>query len=51
MNWEAKTRIGNGLFSAALFQTDTKNEIVVDESSNGRTSYKNAGKPVAVGWS
>ncbi|WP_261461354.1 TonB-dependent receptor PqqU [Serratia fonticola] len=40
----SKTRIGNGLFSAALFQTDTKNEIVVDESSNGRTSYKNAGQ-------
>ncbi len=39
----SKTRIGNGLFSAALFQTDTDNEIVVDASSGGRT-YKNAGK-------
>ncbi len=27
-----------------LFQTNTDNEIVVDSSSGGRTSYKNAGK-------
>ena len=40
----SKTRIGNGLLTAAVFQTDTRNEIVVDESSNGRTSYKNAGQ-------
>lgn len=40
----SKTRIGNGLLTAALFQTDTDNEIVVDSSSSGRTSYKNAGK-------
>lgn len=40
----SKTRIGNGLFTAALFQTNTDNEIVVDASSGGRTSYKNAGK-------
>ncbi|OTP59843.1 TonB-dependent receptor [Klebsiella pneumoniae] len=40
----SKTRIGNGLFTAALFQTNTDNESVVDSSSGGRTSYKNAGK-------
>lgn len=40
----SKTRIGNGLLTAALFQTDTDNEIVVDSSSGGRTTYKNAGK-------
>ncbi|HBQ6063964.1 TPA: TonB-dependent receptor [Klebsiella pneumoniae subsp. pneumoniae] len=40
----SKTRIGNGLFTAALFQTNTDNEIVVDSSSGGRTSYKNTGK-------
>lgn len=40
----SKTWIGNGLFTAALFQTNTDNEIVVDSSSGGRTSYKNAGK-------
>lgn len=44
--WEvgSKTRVGNGLFTAALFQTDTDNEIVTDTSSGGRTTYKNAGK-------
>lgn len=40
----SKARIANGLLTAALFQTDTDNEIVVDASSGGRTSYKNAGK-------
>ncbi|MGE6009917.1 TonB-dependent receptor PqqU [Klebsiella variicola] len=40
----SKTRIGNGLLTAALFQTNTDNEIVVDSSNGGRTSYKNAGK-------
>ncbi|MGP3591895.1 TonB-dependent receptor PqqU [Vagococcus sp. WN89Y] len=40
----SKTRLGNGLLSAALFRTDTDNEIVTDTSSGGRTSYKNAGK-------
>ncbi|MFW0765812.1 TonB-dependent receptor PqqU [Trabulsiella odontotermitis] len=40
----SKTRIGNGLLTAALFQTDTDNEIVVDNSEDGRASYKNAGK-------
>ena len=40
----SKTRIGSRLFTAALFQTNTDNEIVVDSSSGGRTSYKNAGK-------
>ena len=33
----SKTRIGNGLFTAALFQTNTDNEIVVDSSSGGKT--------------
>lgn len=45
----SKTRIGNGLFTAALFQTNTDNEIVVDSSSGGRTSYKNAGKTLRQG--
>ena len=41
----SKTRIGNGLLTAALFQTNTDNEIVVDQSvGSGRSSYKNAGK-------
>ncbi|EOG1015030.1 TonB-dependent receptor [Enterobacter hormaechei] len=40
----SKTRIGNGILTAALFRTDTDNEIVVDENKDGRTTYKNAGK-------
>jgi iron complex outermembrane receptor protein len=40
----SKTRIGNGLFTAAVFQTDTDDEIVTDQSSGGRTTYKNAGE-------
>ncbi|EPV4635289.1 TonB-dependent receptor domain-containing protein, partial [Shigella boydii] len=35
----SKTRIGDGLLSLALFQTDTDDEIVVDSSSGGRTTY------------
>lgn len=50
----SKTRIGNGLLTAALFQTDTDDELVVDSSSGGRTTYKNAGKTrrqgVELGW-
>lgn len=42
--WGTKKRIGNGLLTAAVFQTDTKNEIVTDGSSNGRSTYKNAGE-------
>ncbi|HCM9546372.1 TPA: TonB-dependent receptor [Enterobacter hormaechei subsp. xiangfangensis] len=40
----SKTRIGNGILTAALFRTDTDNEIVVDKDNERRTSYKNAGK-------
>ncbi|PJZ07515.1 TonB-dependent siderophore receptor [Pantoea rodasii] len=39
-----KKRIGNGLITASVFQTETKNEIVSDSSYEGRTSYKNAGE-------
>lgn len=40
----SKTRIGDGLFTAALFQTDTDDEIVTDQSSGRRSTYKNAGE-------
>ncbi|CCG86541.1 TonB-dependent receptor PqqU [Erwinia piriflorinigrans] len=40
----SKTRIGYGLLTAALFQTDTDNELVVDQSQSGRSVYKNAGE-------
>ena len=46
----SKTRIGNGLFTAALFQTNTDNEIVVDSSSGGRT-IKTPARPAVRGWS
>ncbi|MEJ2802161.1 TonB-dependent receptor [Comamonadaceae bacterium PP-2] len=51
----AKLRTGNGLATLALFQTDTRDEIVSAGSDNGRTSYENAGKTrrqgLELGWS
>lgn len=40
----SKTRIGFGLLTAAVFQTNTDNELVVDDSQGGRAVYKNAGE-------
>lgn len=40
----SKWRVGNGLVTAAVFQTDTDDELVVAESVGGRSSYMNAGK-------
>ena len=40
----SKTRIGYGLLTAAVFQTNTDNELVVDETQAGRAVYKNAGE-------
>lgn len=40
----SKTRIGYGLLTAAVFQTNTDNELVVDNSQFGRAVYKNAGE-------
>lgn len=40
----SKTRIGFGLLTAAVFQTDTKNELVVANSQYGRAVYQNAGE-------
>ncbi|WP_444815032.1 TonB-dependent receptor domain-containing protein [Variovorax brevis] len=37
-----KSRIASGFFTAALFETRTSNEIVVDSNANGRTTYRNA---------
>jgi iron complex outermembrane receptor protein len=39
----SKTRIGYGLLTAALFQTDTDNDLAVATSGSGRTSYTNVG--------
>ncbi len=40
----SKWRAGTGLVTAALFETDTDNELVVANSVGGRSSYTNAGK-------
>ncbi len=40
----SKWQVGTGMASLSVFNTDTKNEIVVAASDNGRTSYQNAGK-------
>lgn len=52
----AKARTADGgLLTAALFETRTRDEIVVAQASNGRTSYRNAGrtrrKGVELSWS
>ena len=36
-------RPGLGRVNAAVFRVSTRNEIVVDQSSGGRTTYRNAG--------
>lgn len=44
IEWGTKKRIGYGLLNAAIFQTDTRNEIVAADSANGRTTFRNAGQ-------
>lgn len=39
----AKARLGNGMFTAALFQTRTEDEIVSAGSVDGRGTFQNAG--------
>ncbi|MBO9352687.1 TonB-dependent receptor [Bordetella petrii] len=50
-----KSEVGDGLFSVAVFHTDTRNEIVAAGSDNGRTSYRNGGRTrrngIEAGWS
>ncbi len=40
----AKARVAGGLATAALFQTRTNDEIVVDTNTGGRSTYQNAGR-------
>jgi iron complex outermembrane receptor protein len=41
----AKARLGDGgRFTAALFRIDTRDEIVVDSSAGGRTTFRNASR-------
>ena len=42
--WDERTRV-----NAALFQIRTRDELVVDSSSGGRTSYRNAGRTLRQG--
>lgn len=44
MELGSKWRVGNGLVTAAVFQTDTDDELIVAKSVGGRSSYTNAGK-------
>ncbi|MRW94916.1 TonB-dependent receptor [Duganella sp. FT80W] len=45
-----KTRLSDGVrINAALFQVKTNDELVVDSSSGGRTSYRNGGKTLRQG--
>ncbi|MVW78284.1 TonB-dependent receptor [Bordetella sp. 02P26C-1] len=50
-----KSEAGQGLFSLAIFHTETRNEIVAAENFNGRTSYRNAGRTrrsgIEAAWS
>lgn len=50
-----KTRVGEGLLTAAVFHSTTDDEIVSAGSNNGRTSYRNAGRTrrdgVELAWS
>ena len=50
-----KTRVGQGLLTAAVFHSTTDDEIVSAGSQNGRTSYRNAGRTrrdgVELAWS
>ncbi|QGZ40118.1 iron complex outermembrane receptor protein [Pseudoduganella flava] len=44
-----KAIAGNVRVDAALFQARTRDELVVDASSGGRTSYRNAGRTLRQG--
>ena len=40
----AKARLGGGLLTAAVFQTGTRDEIVTNTNSGGRSTFQNAGR-------
>jgi iron complex outermembrane receptor protein len=44
-----KAQLGNERINAAVFQVRTSDELVVDSSSGGRTSYRNGGKTLRQG--
>ncbi len=50
----AKARIAGGLLTAALFRTQTSDEIATDTNQNGRATFQNAGRTrrdgFELGW-
>lgn len=51
----AKARVAGGVFTAAVYQSRTRDEIVAADASFGRTTYQNAGRTrrtgVELAWS
>lgn len=49
-----KARMGGGLLTAALFQINTRDEIVTDTNIGGRSTYQNVGRTrrrgLELGW-
>lgn len=45
----AKARVAGGLLTAAVYQINTRNEIVAADASFGRTTYQNAGRTRRTG--
>ena len=46
----AKARLGNGLLTAALFRTRTRDEIVTNANVGGRATFQNAGRTQRDGF-
>lgn len=46
----AKARMAGGLFTAAVYRIDTRDEIVAADASFGRTTYQNAGRTRRQGF-
>ncbi len=46
----AKGRIGDHRLSLAYFDTETRDEIVVDTNAGGRSTFKNASRTRRSGW-
>lgn len=46
----AKARVAGGLFTAAVYQIDTRDEIVAADATFGRTTYQNAGRTRRQGF-
>ncbi|CAN5116263.1 TonB-dependent receptor [soil metagenome] len=49
LEFGAKVRTGDGMLTAAVFQTRTEDEIVSAASANGRATFQNAGRTLRNG--